>query len=379
MTTKQRNDNKEQERANFYKVLVAIEYALSLSEYEKIILEHKGDVTFDNKIQIEVKHVQGNITNKSKEFWNTFYNWISDPDSFKFEQFILYTTQKAGARSIFTSWGKNTETDYFKLKQTYKDSELSSIKKDSSKYYFNKIFKQSLYKEEDIKCALKKIKIEHSRPIDTDLISEIANKYYYQSIPKDQDRFVRKCLGGTIYSHVEGLGRWELSREEFYQVSHNQLQNFLKEPKFEVYEEYMDKELEEEKIKTFYDKDFVKKLQCLNCEEYNVHEAITDYWRTTSMIIELQDINRTFIKNEYRKYQNEKVYKKLKNEKDILDPIDDINANKKQSLKFYKKAKIWSPMKFKSIPELEYIHHGTLNRIAEDPDNEGFNFNWLIE
>ncbi|PCH70195.1 MAG: hypothetical protein COC06_05790 [Bacteroidales bacterium] len=378
MSEQQRNDNKEQERANFYKVLVAIKYALSINDYDKIIIEHKGDVTFDNKIQIEVKHVKENLSDKSKEFWNTFYNWITDPDSCTFESFILHTTQKLSNQTIFKSFGNNYKTDLFRLKKLYKKGELKIIKKGSSKYYFNEIFHSKKYTEDHILTTLQKIKINHSQLNDEELISDIAKNHFKVSIPERQDFFVNKCLGGTIASGVAGRGRWEISKKMFYKIINDEVYRFLEKPSTTIYNSYMDKDLNEDDVKNYYNKNFVKKLNEINCEDYNINDAITDYWRTTSMIIELQDLDETFIQKEYTKYQKDRVFRKLRNEKDILDVTENNSENRKRSLGFYKKAKTWAPMKFESIPELEYIQHGTMHRIAEDPDNENFNFHWLI-
>ena len=56
-----------------------------------------------------------------------------------------------------------------------------------------------------------------------------------------------------------------------------------------------------------------------------------------------------------------------------------MEKNKEISKQFYKTAKVWTPLSFESIPAYEYIQHGTMHRIVEDEDNEGFNFSWLIE
>jgi len=378
MTKPQRNDNKEQERANFYKVLVAIKYALSIENYENIIIEHKGDVTFDNLVQIEVKHVKENLSDKSKEFWNTFYNWVSDEESNSFNEFILHTTQKLSNNTIFESFGKKPKIDFYRIKKTYKKSELKNIKKGSSKYYFNEIFHSGKYSEEHISETLQKVKIKHSQLNDVGLIADIAKNHFRVSIPERQEYFVNKCLGGTIASGVSGRGRWEISKKMFYKITNDEVYKFLEKPSTTIYNSYMDKELTQNEVKSYYNKNFVKKLNEIECEDYNIHDAITDYWRTTSMIIELQDFDESFIQKEYKKYEKDKILRKLSNEKDIVEPVRDISENRKRSLNFYKRSKTWAPMKFESIPELEYIQHGTMHRIAEDPDNENFNFYWLI-
>lgn len=53
---KQKNDDKEGIRGVAYQCLVAVKYALELEHFNLLTIEHEGDVTFDSKLQIEVKH-----------------------------------------------------------------------------------------------------------------------------------------------------------------------------------------------------------------------------------------------------------------------------------------------------------------------------------
>ncbi len=88
---KNSNDNSEKEKGFYYQALVAIKYGLE-NDFEKLIIEHKGDVTFDNKIQIEVKHHidKKSLADASPEFWNTLYNWVKNNGK-SYEQLILHT------------------------------------------------------------------------------------------------------------------------------------------------------------------------------------------------------------------------------------------------------------------------------------------------
>ncbi len=374
----QRNDNKEQERGNFYKVLVAIKYALEKSNYNELIIEHKGDVTFDNSIQIEVKQVKAKLSNVRKEFWNTLYNWLTEEANAKFEEFILHTTQKLTKDTFFHSWGKNSNTDLHRIKQVYRNEIIDNPNKDSSKYYYNEIFNVGKFTNKQILETIKRVKIKHSQSNDELLIKEIAEKYKI-SISENKEIFVRKYLGGTIYSEVAGRGKWILTKEQFFRLSQNEVSKFIENPKQKSYSEYIDREPTEKQITNYYNKKFVLELQNISCEDYNITEAITDYWRTNSLIIELQEFDERFINQEFKKYQKGKVYKKLRNEKDRIKPTNDNENNNALSLDFYKDAKTWQAMKYESIPDYEYIQHGTMHRIIEDEDGENFNFKWLIE
>ena len=70
-----RSDDTGSKTSRRYETLVAIYFHLDKNiDFENLIL-NKGDITFDNKLQIEVKHYTGNKTmgNFHKHFWNTLY------------------------------------------------------------------------------------------------------------------------------------------------------------------------------------------------------------------------------------------------------------------------------------------------------------------
>ncbi len=94
---KLRTDNKDGQRGDFYQILVALKYALEdfESSFKTLIIEHLGDVTFDNTIQIEVKHHDPKISlgDCNIDFWKTLNNWCAtEHDYTNYKELILYTT-----------------------------------------------------------------------------------------------------------------------------------------------------------------------------------------------------------------------------------------------------------------------------------------------
>jgi len=74
---KERNDNSLNFKGLHFQLAAAL-YYISVKQnikYKKII-EHKGDITFDDKIQIEAKHKKSCTTlgDNSIDFWNTLNN-----------------------------------------------------------------------------------------------------------------------------------------------------------------------------------------------------------------------------------------------------------------------------------------------------------------
>lgn len=88
------HDSRDSKRGDFYQSLVAIKYAFEKEQHEfkTMMIEHKGDVSFDNLLQIETKHhiAPKALADTSEEFWKTLYNWLRQP--LIFDKYILHTT-----------------------------------------------------------------------------------------------------------------------------------------------------------------------------------------------------------------------------------------------------------------------------------------------
>jgi len=265
--SKQRNDNSKQERANFYKVLVAIYYVLENEfDFNELIIEHKGDVTFDDKIQIEVKHKSDNLIDTSYDFWNTLYNWFIDENIEKYQKLILHTTQKIPKNSIFSRWKENVNTIYFLLKQTY-SKEIKEPEKQTSFFCYKQIFDN--YSETEIKKVLSKIEIRASQLTFDLLIDKIGN-YYRMSIPDNRDSFVRNKLGAFIYGEVANTKQWIISKKQFYDISVKLSNEFYQKPNLIIFEKYSTRDISSEDVKSYFDEKFVRELKVIECDKENI-------------------------------------------------------------------------------------------------------------
>lgn len=107
------HDSRDSKRGDFYQPLIAILYALTkpnLFHFEKLTIEHEGDVSFDNKIQIESKHHKnGNsLGDTNEEFWKSLYNWLNQKKNF--EELVLHTTSHFPKKGIskLKKWNDTT-------------------------------------------------------------------------------------------------------------------------------------------------------------------------------------------------------------------------------------------------------------------------------
>lgn len=107
------HDSRDSKRGDFYQPLVAIKYAISEAElvhFNKMTIEHHGDVSFDNLYQIETKHHKKShsISDTSEDFWKTLYNWFRQKQVFN--KLILHTTSHFPTRgqSLLKNWNKSS-------------------------------------------------------------------------------------------------------------------------------------------------------------------------------------------------------------------------------------------------------------------------------
>lgn len=75
------------------------------------------------------------------------------------------------------------------------------------------------------------------------------------------------------------------------------------------------------------------------------------------------------------RYKEKMVRPKIVNNKRKHTPTNDIEENKRLSLRFYRDAKDLTFPDYLGIRSLPYFSHGTMNNIVEDENDD---FNWII-
>ena len=177
---KQRNDNKDGQRGDFYQALVALKYALEYIEkpFNLISLEHFGDVTFDNFQQIEVKHhsPKGTLGDYHIDFWKTLFNWCSKNNNF--EKLILHTTSSfPSTRSLLKSWNKQNKEEKLRTIKSL----INSNTAEGVKIYMEFIDKME---EGTLKSIVEKIEIKTDQLNVSDRLTPSINfQYAFLSLP----------------------------------------------------------------------------------------------------------------------------------------------------------------------------------------------------
>ena len=192
-----------------------------ISGYEKVKIEAEDDISIhdihDNIVIIEqLKHTNKNVlTNKSCDFWGTFYNWIFNfvndkkPEKYNSTIYILYVSNKtAVAKDNVKKLLDNIDSDEFS--QIF-DEIVTDLIKDCSDEL--KSYLQYLQAHKDVFLKiLKRFKIKTPEiTISEDLDNLIKLKYeevygdsfndftlkldgwYHRKITKREDESLKKC------------------------------------------------------------------------------------------------------------------------------------------------------------------------------------------
>lgn len=367
---KQKNDNKDGQRGDFYQVLVAIKFMLEDvgNSYNNLIIEHQGDVTFDNKLQIEVKHhaPKNTLGDNHIDFWKTLFNWANDKNNY--ERLILFTTSSFPNKGIsyLKTWNLQTADHRYQ-------SILKIIDSNTSK---NVAVYMEYFKTLDIdklKSLISKVVIENNKPIDDDLIIQLSDYPPIKALAyKKEDRItiIKDRIAGYVKSKVAGNKRWEISNEQFYNTIRTIGHDFLNENYRPIFDQFMKKEIHDYEIEKHVEKKFAIELKEICCDETDIREAINDYWKTTTLLIEENENDPFFNDNEFLPYKKEKVYPKLKIQRGIHQ-----RKPQKNSYLFYLDCKNIDLTGYKGIPDLFFFMHGTMQMIVEDHEND---FTWIL-
>jgi len=134
------HDSSDSKRGDFYQSLIAIFYAVSIPElfkFDKLTIEHEGDVSFDNFVQIETKHHKSanSLSDTSEEFWKTLYNWLNQNTDF--QKLILHTTSHLPrGKKQLRNWNDSTTEERIKILNKI---DFCFKLDDIDKYQFSKI------------------------------------------------------------------------------------------------------------------------------------------------------------------------------------------------------------------------------------------------
>lgn len=202
-----------------YQIHVAIDYCHTLETEDVLWIEALGDVSIDERIQIEVKNYSDELTDGHENFWNTLNNWLKPDFNYKqFTSLILMTTQSFGERTSLDDWNDIAEAERLdKLRKILQRSETRLA--EAKKRYEGKLSDKSQSEEEESRApsvskslklqrnilnnnseetlldVLSKIKLLTDQPNLNELIARYKKFYLKGIMPERQDDFIDDLFG----------------------------------------------------------------------------------------------------------------------------------------------------------------------------------------
>lgn len=359
-----RNDASSSIDGIVYQFYIALKYAFELPENRKLLIEKFGDVTLEDKSQIEVKKYKDSLTDTHENLWNTLLNWVdANFDIEAFETLILLTTQSIGERSKLKDWNSKNVDQKFKVLEEIYNKYAQKKKKDLRKL---ELIEEVIKDENRIKLkdVLEKFIIVSSNPDDVELYNQLCMKYARNIPKKNQDNYIRSLLGYLISPKGDNKDKWEITCDDFNNEC-EKLGKLLidKESLFPRIECCTEIEYEEYKGHLF-----VKKIEEIEYHK-EIEDAIKEYVEIHSLVI-TEFLTRQVSKGKYVDYEDEakKNYKRLYRKASRNICGDDCI---KESKNFYDDIMTNEVPQFMSYSDTpKTFRNGILHMIADDVNED---------
>ncbi|BDB27313.1 hypothetical protein CTP10_R47180 [Cupriavidus sp. P-10] len=225
-----RSDATASTRATVHQLCVAVAQCFALKSDQKLLIERLGDITVEGHTQFEVKRYHSKpLTDGSKNFWNTVYNWMDArfPRA-QYASLILLTTQSFGTTAQLRYWNEMdragrldllcaihaNQADEFEVAQGA-DPELKRSKVLELQDWILDPIRRDL-----LESVVPKIYIEASAPD----LSEL-----YQSIQTEQLRVPAENKGAMMDALLGFVCRADQPREAAWEIDFRDFDTKLKE------------------------------------------------------------------------------------------------------------------------------------------------------
>ncbi len=356
----------------------ALYHIVSDDSIGKVRIENLDDISiFDYKGRIQkleqVKYKSPcNLTDYSKDLWNTLYNWFCTIESSNKDNIC------SDIKFAIYSWGKceigNLANDFINIKnkndfdRIWKKQEEYFKEKDDDneiKQYFNKLNTN----KELLKFILNSFYIEQPvKSSSEDFLQMLTNKYGGTFKPINNfNVYIKGCFG------IE-LENPKLKTEKIIEITRQQF-NFYKD-RYDRLNEYQlvdSLKIEIEKIENLKDSLMVKQLQEVNLND-SIETAIRDSiaWEilctdcSVSGYINELDINQIYYdaKNEWKEHRN---YLSRQNKEYDGADLYDRCCNEGENIK---------PKRLTIRGSQKRVARGIYNVLANKPVNHDYSVGW---
>lgn len=375
--TKQTNNAIDQVKGSLHQFYIALDLCYELEEGEKLFIETYGDVTIENKIQIEVKKYKKQLTDLDQNIWNTLNNWLENYDEFKnYKVLMLNTTQEISKDSILYKKSYDEEKGIIKdIKEEYLKEinvEYQNRKKKDKKTekLINSVLEAK--KSDQLKKILEKTVIQPLQLFEEKLWKDLIKKRAAGMDENVQENFLNFLLG-FITNPKTVSEYWEIEYSVFQGKLREAMSYFVANSKVfpRLREDYTNNQccLDNKLMENL----FIKKIKEIEYEAV-IEDAIKDYLYRKNLLV--QEAKRyELLEGHYTEYEEQLINKfKIRRRKEIRKVEGSTLINKSQD--FYDDI-----MEDTSITMGNYMQvaisfkNGTLHELADDRER---NIKWLL-
>lgn len=376
---KEINDDSSSKTGLRYEDLVALYfYFVENIAFENLVLSIKGDVTFDNNIQIESKHhkTDEKLTDLKDDFWNTLFNWLYTNENY--QRYILFTTHSLSEDTILNVF-KNKGKDKFGTIQKFikNESKRKSIEKKKTNFfeYYNKNINRT-------REIINKIEIYDNQPTFDLLIKKIAkSNTFLTHFEKEIDaiEFINYTYVGYLQGRVTDNEKpKQITCNQFLNILRNKIQLYKENKYLPIYEKVKRQVPTELEKNNYSQRKFIQELEKIKCTKSELDKAILTFWQNQVFIAESNiDDDNFFIDDIYKPYR-ENVHYKLVHEQNSYYFEKSEWELFKIGKGFYLKALTLDFTESQYIKnQFTFVKEGTMHDIVQDDNSEKFNFHWL--
>lgn len=357
-----------------YQFYVALDSCFDLAPGEAIYIETFGDVTSPNEFQAEVKTSSIPLRENSDNLWKTLNNWMQS--GFKVETYkhlYLITTQKIAPKSKLKNW--NNETFQQKLEilkeaaKEFEEKKKTSTGCSDKQLWINNVLDPA--KSEKLILTLERFEILSDSKSLKDKCSHMASVKLKLIPTENREKVLNELFGFVCSKSVGRDDGWKITYEDFTQACQNLSATYGK--KGFVFPEV---EIRNSDPKDYSERNFVKKIQEIQCDEEEIGDAVRDFLKTKETIARLlsdyscskeslDSFEKVILDLFERTYRSKRKY---------LESMDAILL----SQKFYDEMTVKPPKE--KLPPLEgtapiYFRNGVIHGLT---DSEDYNLKWLI-
>ncbi len=362
-------DAYKQKRGDLRHYAEAVEVCLKASEGDIIHIENYGDISTLTE-SYEIKDLQSSITLGSYQIWNTLKNWVSSLSVFiSYDKLILLTTSPAGTDSDLRNWNTLTkEQKYSALENAMlKGRERVNAGKEKLDLFNAVMNFDKDYTKNDLLMILDKFNISIEAVDSKKKYAELMNLDYFKFTTKKQTLNILNGTIGFIFQRgLEGEDEWEINiselRRTIVQIGNNEKTRI----------EGLWKKYSEVKIDDFFEAKFVAEINKINLAKEDVEEAIGDYCRTKSIIIDLIDEDGNYqLDIDNCKYKELLRYLTNNKRRQKLDTGDNITNSQKNYYDCLFKMAVLNMELIENTPDFQ---RGNIHSLVDEEK-----FYWLID